>query len=285
MQPSIALATCHELPQSCPDDASLFAGLAQAGIHVQAQPWDAPGVDWAGFDLVLVRAAWDYFLHIDRFRGWLDRCERDGVNLWNPPAVLRWNSDKLYLEELARAGVPTVPMRVVPPDSQDTLAFVMEETGWSDVVVKPAVSGGAWGTFRASAAKPMEHPFAQQKAHGAVLVQPFVAEVRRGEWSFVFFERAFSHAVLKRPGEADFRVQEKHGGTLSPVQASPAQVGQARAVLDAVKGELLYARVDMVDVRGTLTLMELEVLEPELFLRTASGSAERCVAAVRQRLR
>lgn len=284
MQPTIALATGKAWPEGTPDEAPLTRALEAAGWRWRWVPWDEPGVDWAGFDLVLIRTTWDYFLFIDRFRGWVEHAARAGANVWNPSDVLLWNSDKRYLQELARAGVPTVPTRVVPREAADRLAYVLEETGWEEVVVKPAVSGGAWGTFRATRDDPREQLFAQQKAHGAVLVQPFLPEVQQGEWSFVFFDREFSHAVLKLPGEGDFRVQEKHGGSYARAHPSASQVAEARAVLDAVKGELLYARVDMVELGGKLTLMELEVLEPQLFFGAAPGSAERCAEAVRKRL-
>lgn len=282
----VALATWQAMPQSCPDDAHLLQAFQAAKVHAEPHPWDAPGVRWGDFGAVVIRATWDYYTRHAEFLAWLDRLDTAGVPVFNPLPVLRWNSDKRYLPELAAKGVPVVPTRLVEGGQQLKLARILDEAGWDDAVVKPAVSAGGYCTFRSSRAEAPQHQrgFEELLARDAVLVQPFVPEVAQGEWSFVFLGGAFSHAVLKRAARGDFRVQEKHGGTAAAATARPEHVRQAAAVLDHVAGELLYARVDAVVRDGALLLMELEVLEPELFFRASPGSAAKLVRALEAKL-
>lgn len=278
----VALATCQALPRSCPDDAPLLEAFAAAGVEARTVPWDQPGTEWQGFSAVVVRATWDYYLHHERFLAWLDRLEEERVPTWNPVPVLRWNSTKTYLRDLEAKGVPVVPTRFLERGHVARLAGVMDEEGWDEVIVKPAVSAGAHATFKATRADApgAQRGFEQLLGHADVLVQPFVPEVsKEGEWSFVFLGGAFSHAALKKPAKGDFRCQEKHGGTVRAAKPTKAQVAQAQRVLDAVGHELLYARVDGCMRDGALLLMELEALEPELFFRTSKGSAARLVQA------
>ena len=167
-----------------------------------------------------------------------------------------------------------------------SLGELRRETGWSELVVKPTVSGGAHRTWRAT---PDEQPaddarLAEMILEGAVMVQPLVGEIERdGEWSLVFFAGRYSHAVLKRPRAGDFRVQREHGGTLDSVEPAASVIAAAARAIAAIPfGDAppLYARVDGCIVNGELLLMELEVLEPELFLRCASESAGRLAASL-----
>lgn len=280
----VALATWQGMPRSCPDDAHLLEAFEAAGGRAATIPWDDGKADWAGFDAVVVRATWDYYLRHGEFLAWLDRLEAAGARVWNPVPTLRWNSDKRYLAELARRGAPVVPTRFVERGVHGKLARVLDEEGWDEAVVKPAVSAGAYCTFRArrDEAPQAQAAFEELVARDAVLVQPYLPEVQQGEWSFVFLGGAFSHAAVKRPGKGDFRVNEKHGGSLAAGKPTEGQVAQARAVLDSAPAPLLYARVDGVFRGGRFALMELEALEPELFFRTAPGSAGRFVAALQR---
>lgn len=282
----VALATWQGMPRSCPDDAHLLDACKAAGVRAETIPWDAPGADWASHDAVLVRTTWDYYLRHAEFLAWVQAREDEGANLWNPAPVLRWNSDKRYLGELAAKGARVVPTRYVARGVAVKLARLMDEEGWDDVVVKPVVSAGAYCTFRATRrdAPSAQRAFEELVAHDDAMVQPFVREVAQGEWSLMFFDGAFSHVALKVPAKGDFRCQEKHGGAVEAAVAAPAHIEAARRILDLVGQPLLYARVDGVLVGGAFTLMELEVLEPELFFRTSVGSAGRFVEALRTRL-
>jgi glutathione synthase/RimK-type ligase-like ATP-grasp enzyme len=197
--------------------------------------------------------------------------------------VLRWNAEKSYLRELAERGIDVVPTRWVERGAAESLASVLAETGWSCAVVKPAISAAAHSTWRTSPdeAAAREAEFRALVASGRVLVQPYLDVVEHdGEWSLVFIDGAFSHAVVKRPKAGDFRVQSHHGGEEHATVAPPALIAAAEAVVRAGAAECLYARVDGCVLDGRFHLMELELLEPSLFLREHPAAAERLADAL-----
>jgi glutathione synthase/RimK-type ligase-like ATP-grasp enzyme len=284
----IALATYAALPALNDDDQLLLAALGRAGAVAEPAVWDDPVVDWSRFDLVMVRSCWDYHLRHDAFHAWLDRVEGSGARLVNPAALLRWNADKRYLRGLEEAGVALVPTAWIEPAATGML----ERRGWPEAVVKPAISASArdtWRTTLAGAAAD-DARFARLVAvsSAGVLVQPFVPEVAlEGELSLVFLGGVFSHAALKRPAPGDFRVQWEHGGSAEPTVALRALVQDAEQVLAAAARQsgiashaVTYARVDGVARAGRLVLMELECLEPHLFLAYRAGAADDLARAV-----
>jgi glutathione synthase/RimK-type ligase-like ATP-grasp enzyme len=284
----IAFVTEPAHPDITPDDQRAAAALLRRGHPVRGVPWDAD-TDWAQFDSVVVRSPWDYHQRPSDFLAWLDRLERSGARVWNPTPLLRWNSNKRYLLDLAARGVPIVPTTLLTRDTPADLAAVLAARSGSEFVIKPAFAAGAIDTWVTSPRLATEHQprLTSLLARSDVLVQPFVDEVRtRGEWSLIFFDNAFSHAVLKRPRPGDFRVQEKHGGSAEPVPTPPATlIDHARKVLAAASPDpLLYARVDGVEINSTFTLMELEALEPALFLSTSPGAGDRLANALLARL-
>lgn len=276
-----ALATYRELPLLAADDQLLQTALLRRGYAADAVVWDDPTVDWQRYDAVVVRSCWDYHRRPDDFRGWIDRLERLGVRLWNPPALLRWNLDKRYLRDLADRGVPVVPTVYLERGAAPDLGALLRERGWNEAVVKPAIAATSFHTWRTPTvtATADQERFAALLAERALLVQPLLPQIVAGEWSLLFFDGRFSHAVLKRPAPGDFRSQDEFGGTAERSEPPPGVVGQAQAVLEAIAGPCLYARVDGLLVDGVFTLMELELIEPSLFLGLAPEAAERLVAA------
>jgi glutathione synthase/RimK-type ligase-like ATP-grasp enzyme len=286
---SVALVTYDARPEPTDDDRLLADALAARGCSVHAVPWSRP-THWRAFDAVVVRSPWDYFHRSREFHGWLDDLQADGVPVHNDVRILRWNADKSYLRELESRGIAVIPTRWLDAGSAVTLGALRRESGWEELVVKPTVSGGAHRTWRASpdAETTDELRLAEMLEDGAVMVQPLVAEVERdGEWSLVFFDGTFSHAILKRPRSGDFRVQREHGGTIETAGPAPSVIAAAKRALAAIPfrgAPPLYARVDGCIVDGALRLMELEVLEPELFLRCAPESAERLAESLLARM-
>lgn len=288
--PVVALVTYAALPELTPDDRWLLDALASRGVRAVPVIWDDPRVDWMAFRAVVIRSCWDYYLRHADFLAWVARLEAAAVPLWNPPSVLRWNAEKTYLCELARRGVSVIPTRLVERGEDVSLASVLDAQGWERAVVKPTISAAAhdtWCTSRASAVGD-EPRFQGMLAAGRVLVQPFVEAVRDdGELSMLFFGGAFSHAVRKVPRSGDFRVQAEHGGTSEACEPSADVIAQAEAVLGAgLPGmrECLYARVDGCVVNGRFTLMELELLEPALFLGAHPAAPDRFAKALLHRM-
>lgn len=250
---------------------------------MKAAVWSDPLVDWAKFASVVIRATWDYHLDDDRYAAWLRRCQTEQVNLWNRAPTVLANLDKQYLARFADAGVAIVPIEYIERGATQSLRNLLERRDWPRAVVKPAVSASAYGTWRTSrsSATVDQAQFDELVMRRAVLVQPFADEiVTSGEWSIVFFDGEFSHAVLKKPASGDFRVQEELGGHAEPRRPSAVLVEEARRVLSHVAEPLLYARVDGIERDGHFILMELEINEPFLYLGSSSGAAERFADAI-----
>jgi glutathione synthase/RimK-type ligase-like ATP-grasp enzyme len=281
----LALATCAHLPGIHPDDVRLADALSGLGIAPVPCTWNDAAVDWSGFDAVLIRTTWDYFQRYDEFLQWLERLP---VPTINDSALLRWNSDKRYLLELSQLGVDIVPARV---SSAGNLRELLAGMAGEDVVVKPTVSGGAWNTVRGHAGAPgFMHAVAQLPSSHDYLVQAFVPEVARdGEWSLLFFDGQFSHAVLKRAATGDFRVQSQFGGSVEQLEPGAAILASAQSALAAVAKlgypDHAYARVDGVVIDGRFRLMELEMIEPALFLAARPDAAERFATNLENRVR
>jgi hypothetical protein len=279
----IGLATFNGLPALSADDQLLAEELRDRDSCVKALVWDDPGVRWEELDALVLRSCWDYHRRPAEFLAWTERLERDGVKVWNPPALVRWNAHKSYLRELEAAGVAVQPTAWLSRATPVDFHALLEERGWRDAVVKPAVSASAHGTWRTSLDRTSEDQprLDELLSHGDVLVQPLAPEVAiHGEWSFVFFGGEFSHGVLKRPAAGDFRVQKELGGSEAAVDPPPALLAQARAVTARIPGSWLYARVDGIDRGGVLTLFELELIEPVLFLGMDGGAARRLADAI-----
>lgn len=288
---TIALATCADLPSLVDDDASFVAALRERGVTVEPTVWNDDSVDWDRFDAVVVRSIWDYYRHPDAFAAWVDALAAADCEVWNDPETLRWNGHKFYLRDLDARGVSTLPTEYVPQGSDVSLAAVFEERGWDELVAKPAVSAGAFETRRiaredASTEQSWVEALVSRKD---VLLQQFATDIDGGEWSLVFFGDEFSHAVLKRPETGDFRVQEKHGGSVHVESPGAALREQASDVVDAVTAETdgnepLYARVDGIERDGTFHLLEVELIEPELFFRVDAAAGDRLVEELLTRL-
>lgn len=270
----VALLTCAKLPDLSPDDHPLRDALARRGVEVHALRWDDTEVAWDSYDAAVIRSTWDYHKRVEEFRTWLDARERAGTRLWNPASLIRWNIHKSYLEMFGRAGVRIVPTVMLQDSS--AVGSVMQEHGWERAVVKPATSATAFRTHIVT-----EDDVGSLEPLHDLLVQPFMDEViRDGEWSVVFIGGTYSHTVVKRPRDGDFRVQSDWGGTSTLTTPPPSLVTQASAVLDAVNDPWLYARVDGIVRDGTFFLMELEMTEPTLFLTLHEPAAERFADAI-----
>ena len=243
--------------------------------------WDDPDVDWARFRLALVRTTWDYFLKPVDFLAWLERVPAL-VDVLNPPDVLRWNSHKSYLLELAGKGLPVTPTVLCPRGRAASLPALVAERGWGAVVVKPAVSGGGRLTRRfepARLAADGQVHLETVLAEGDALVQPFLPALHEGgERSYIFFDGVFSHAVVRPRTMEAVDVALPDGVALAP---RAEEVALSERILAAMPGRTLYARVDVATgPEGTPLLQELEVIEPRLFFGASEGAAGRFAEAL-----
>lgn len=288
MATRVALATAAEAVD-LDDDARLVRdALADRGVAAHLCVWDDPAVDWAAWDLTILRSTWDYPRRRDAFLQWSRHVDAVGA-LLNRPDVVAWNSDKRYLLALEARGVPIVPTRVVPP--REAVKFPSDEP----VVIKPAVSAGSQDTARYG---PAEH--ADALAHAArlhaqgrhVLVQPYVEHVdEHGETAVVYLNDRFSHAIRKGPILAGTPVTV--GGLFAAEdirtrESTAAERAAAEAALDALpfdRADLLYARVDLLPGDdGQPRVLEVELVEPSLFLRFDAAACSRFARAIIRRL-
>ncbi|MGO9125911.1 MAG: ATP-grasp domain-containing protein [Terriglobales bacterium] len=278
-------ATCDSIPNLTEDDRTLIAPLAKRGIQAKAAVWSDPSVNWTEADAVLIRSCWDYHLRLREFLAWINALEQAKVRMWNPPAMLRWNANKVYLRELEKRGVPIIP--TLWPEPGFDLKQELQRLNWKQAVVKPRVSATAHRTLLTT---PDTIDAAQTLINDLIrgpgtMVQEFLEEVQsRGEWSLIFFSGQFSHVVLKTPKPGDFRSQEEFGGDIRNARPSESLIQAAARAIAAVGSTPLYARVDGIESCGQFRLMELELIEPALYLKLAAGAAERFAEAIAERL-
>ncbi len=263
------------------DDRLAVAEFRKRGWSVDLVPWTAD-VNWSHYDAVLVRSTWDYHKHAERFLAALERIDSE-THLLNPFHLVRWNASKTYLIDLEDRGVAIVPTKFGRGLEKQHVESFFLHFGTDRIIIKPVVGAGADLTFLlvrdASAAD--RELVAATFQDTAFMVQPFVPSVLdEGEYSLFYFEGVFSHAVVKTPKQLDFRVQEEHGGTIRRTEAKPDLEAAARLAVDAVEPPPLYARVDLVrGPTGVWLIMELELIEPSLYLRTNPEAAVRFAEA------
>ena len=282
---SLAIVASTVAPGIHPDDVSLVAALHAQRIESVPCRWNDPGVDWSRFDALLVRTTWDYFQHYAAFLAWLDRIDRLGLPIVNDVALLRWNSDKRYLLEVARRGVDIIPTRVATGATLQAMLRTMA----GEVVIKPTVSGGAWHTVRGHIGDSALDAAVEVLPRDIdYLIQPFVPDiVVAGEWSLMFFGGQYSHAVLKRPRTGDYRVQSEYGGSATLAEPGDMILAAARGALAEVAAlghaDQAYVRVDGVVTEGRFRLMELEFIEPFLHFAVWPQAAQLFAAQLARR--
>lgn len=279
----VAFATHRGLPELTPDDRLVLDYLNEEGVAAEAAVWDSPDVAWEDFDCVVIRSCWDYHHRPAEFAKWISLLETKRVDVWNPPDVIRWNLDKSYLSELEQNGISVAPTVWLEKNSTVDLGRILTEKQWSKVVIKPTISATAFETWISApdTVNEDQHAIYKMLRRSGVIIQKFVEEVpAKGEWSLVFFNKEYSHAVLKRACEGEFRVQNEYGGYLEDnVSPTSSLIEQARQIVESVEAPLLYARVDGVEVEGGFMLMELELIEPFLFFGANSQSVGRFAQA------
>lgn len=265
------------------EDGLLAAALAARGLAARRVSWSRADVDWSSFAAAVLRTTWDYFDRIGEFTAWLDRVA-EATTLLNPAPLVRWNVDKHYLRDLEDRGVHTVPTVFVEQGTAAPLAELLRAHALPEAVIKPAVSGAARHTYRIDPGNVavLEPVWAERLRHEAMLLQPLQRDVlEHGETTVVVIDGRATHALRKRPKPGDFRVQDDHGGTVHPHEPSPPELALAEQAMAACDPQPVYGRVDMVrDNDGRLAVMELEVVEPELWLRLQPAAAERLADAI-----
>jgi len=280
---TIALLTCERLPELNPADRALIPLLAEKDIRAVPAVWNDPTIRWQDFSALIVRTTWDYYKQGEAFRSWLDTVERAGIPMFNPVAVVRDNMHKFYLKRFQESGIRIIPTLFSPAAAPLTLA-TLQAQGWGKVVIKPAVSAGSFLTDRYEVNALTSERLQEIISQGDWLIQPYLPEIATaGELSMIFFNGEFSHAVLKKPKDGDFRVQKQYGGQYQRVEPSQALLQTGRRIA-TLEHKLLYARVDGVMIDGEFHLMELELIEPDLYFEFGNDISQRFAGAVHGQL-
>lgn len=261
---------------------AMLEAFAPLGLELEPVQWAQPQ-DWSGYDAALVMCAWDYQDQAAEFLGLLDRLAASGVQVFNPVDLVKWNIRKTYLRDFEQWGVPIIPTLWPEQPTAADLQNAFAEFNTDDIVLKRQVGGGALAQERYSkATAPESGPVMDRPG----MIQPVIqAILTEGEFSFLFIDNEFSHALVKRAVQGDYRIQAAYGGVSQAIDPAPADLKQARAVLAPLAEPPLYARVDMVrSDDGRLLLMELEVIEPFLFPHEGPQIGAMFARALKKRL-
>ncbi len=269
------------------DDALLRTALEALGLRVTRIYWDDPTFDWSQTHCAVFRTTWDYFDRFPEFSQWLETTSQL-TQLINPPELIHWNIDKHYLQDLSENGVRIPPTNFIETGDNRTLEQVAVESGWPELILKPAISGAARHTYRLTTTdlSHLEDVYRSLIQEEAMLLQEFQHRVvTEGEVSLMVIGGHYTHAVLKTAKAGDFRVQDDFGGKVQSYNPSQEEVQFAERVVSLCRPHPVYARVDMIrDNSGQICLSELELIEPELWLRNHPSAANQLAAALKQHL-
>ncbi len=281
----IALVTCSEFPELSLSDQRLLKPLIREGYTPEAAAWDNPSVAWSEFSVVLLRSAWNYHYSYRPFIDWINRIELLGIPMWNPPPLVRWNSQKTYLQDLSKKGVRTIPTEFLPRNSTFDLTVFMHSYPADEVVIKPTVGASAYGVFSVSKknATSGQRKLDELLKTADCMIQPLMNSIRtQGEYSLVFIGGTYSHAVLKTPRNGEFRSNFQFGSKESLITPDTQFIRSATAILSQLKEKTLYARVDGITDNDGFILMELELIEPHLFFDFYPKGAVQFARAVKR---
>ncbi|WP_440880580.1 ATP-grasp domain-containing protein [Tenacibaculum sp. C7A-26P2] len=274
--------------QNILEEAYLLSNAIESkGLTVARTYWDNPNYDWTQTKAVVFRTVWDYFERFEEFNKWLDEVNQQ-TKLINPLKLIRWNIDKHYLKDLSLKGVKIIATEFIDTGKHKLLSSICESRGWSDIVIKPAISGGAFHTYKIKKANISEYEalFKELVAERDMLVQEFQPTIMsRGEASLMVFNGKYTHAILKKAKPGDFRVQDDFGGTVHSYEPSKDEIKLAEKVFTSCNPLPAYGRVDIVwNDKGAPMLSELEIIEPELWVRNNPSSANNLVDGIMQYL-
>jgi glutathione synthase/RimK-type ligase-like ATP-grasp enzyme len=265
----------------------LKIALEELGFSVNRTFWDNEDYDWTQTKAVVFRTVWDYFERIDEFQSWLQNVNKQTI-LINSLSLVQWNIDKHYLRDLSENGIAIVPTHYVDRGKYLTLASICEINSWQHIVIKPAISGAAFHTYKimASEIEANEELFTKLVSERDMLVQEYLPTIStRGEASLMVFNGEYTHSILKKAKIGDFRVQDDFGGTVHPYEPTSEEIRFAEKVFAACDVVPAYGRADIVwDEEGNHLLSELEIIEPELWVRNNPSSAKTFALGIKNML-
>lgn len=279
---NIALITyedkgAYDSPTVESEDDKLLLFLKEKGLNIETVIWNDEQINWENYQLAILKSPWDYFDLYEDFKSWLNLLEGKNIRLLNPIDIVRWNADKHYLKEIELAGLNITPSIFINNSDEINLNAFFEKFNTDKLIVKPCVSGGAKNTFKVTIdnVEAVNEKLSLLIQNEDFIIQPFLPEIlKNGEWSFIFFNGIYSHTLVKKAKQGDFRVQPAHGGSVHIQNPDQALIEIAAEYVKLFAKDCLYARVDGTFVNNQFLLMELELIEPFLFLNTAPQNYE-----------
>ncbi len=270
------------------EDQFVMEALIEKGLSIIRLSWDDPTFDWSTTTHILFRSTWDYFYRFPEFSKWLSKVSHQ-TQLLNSESIIRWNLDKHYLLDLERKGIHIARTYFIARGTHTTLKALHKELGWADTVLKPCISGTARHTYRLNTENLEGHEdiFNSLIAEESMMLLPFQRNiVEYGEISMMVIDGKFTHAVLKKARPGDYRVQDNFGGRVSPYTPTAKEINFAENVVKACEELPIYARVDIfTDNDGLTALLELELIEPELWFRYFPQAARILAGAINDKIK
>lgn len=281
MDQKVALLTYSGAPELNAPDKKLISLLKRYNIVANPVVWNDNQTDWTKFDSLIFRSTWDYYLYPEVFIKWLSFLQESAVKTINNADIIRWNAHKFYLKDLQKKGINIIPTVFYSPGN-----IIEIPENWDHMVIKPAISAGSYMT-EVHSAKQAENILQNlTKTEMYFLIQEYFPEITTlGELSFIYFDGKFSHAVRKTPKTGDFRVQSQFGGTYEKIIPDAETLHQTDSIIRALDDLTCYARVDGVLRDGLFYLMELELIEPDLYLQFEEGAAEQFAYVIYKHLK
>jgi len=267
---NIAVLTSLQMPDLLPYDHEILGNL-NAEPRVKAKPivWETQSEQLSDFDIALFRTTWGYHEKIEKFKKFLDFLDEIKLPALNPTSIIRDNLHKFYLKDLASKGVNILPTEFIKRDSQIELKSLVEINSWNKFVIKPAVSAGSYKTFLfdSEEIKEAEMIYSELKMNRDVLVQKYFDSVKTlGEFSTIYFANGYKYSVNKIPEKGDFRVQYQYGGQYRMIELPKSAAEQSDFVASIFINNCLYTRIDGLMHEDKFYIMEVELIEPDLYL-------------------
>lgn len=277
----IGLLTSQELSQLIPDENYLITALAQENLSAQPVIWNQKN-NWSDYQAIIIRNPWDYFEHQELFFSTLQEISTQ-TKLFNSYPLVKWNLNKAYLFDLQKIGAHLAP--TIRISGKENLLPLIQNSPYEDLVIKPLISAGAYLTYRFKKSHIPPDVLNLPVDHYEFMLQPFLPDIlTEGEYSFIYLGGHFSHAIVKRPKSGDFRVQSEYGGSVDPYAPSESELKMTDFIHSILPEKPHYARIDLARFEGKLVIMEVELLEPELFFRTSPGSAKLLAQSIKASL-
>lgn len=275
----VGFITSAQFPHLTDSDSLLIKPLKKRGIEVVPIIWSSPTHSLSSLDALIMRSTWDYHTHISAFKLFLHSVKESLIPVYNPIDTMLWNMDKSYLLQLKKRGISTIPTIKIHTLNQHILQKIKQ---WPEIILKPIIGASAYGITKLKTVNgsTLQNKINELLQTSDVLIQPFMKEVYEGEISFIFFDKQFSHAVSKTPKKNDFRTQKFFGASIIRIYPSVHLIHQACDIIYTIKEPLLYARLDAILVKGSLILMELELIEPHLFFDIVPEAASTFADAI-----